>query len=324
MQQMSLWKYGLRLLTLPILLMLPVSAQEQTPADAASYVKFGMASGASGDLDKAISAFNQAIKIDPNYAPAYYNRSLAHSLQNKTDEGILDCDEAIKIDPSYKEAYYQRGSLKGQKGDFDGALRDFNAIIKIDPKFALAYYNSGHVEYFQNDLDHATEQINHALLLEPNYPFSYFIRGLIRRAQGQRSEAISDFQKSAGLGSSYAFLWVWITESENGQRGVARKNLSDALSRPESFQTANWPYQIGSFLLEKINQDQLLAKAQEGNPAELKKRLCDAWLYMGISRRLSGDSKGAQEAFAKAIATGAKSSEEFAEATRALSDLQKQ
>ena len=41
-------------------------------------------------------------------------------------------------------------------------------------------------------------------------------------------------------------------------------------------------------------------------------------------KRFSGDSKGAQDCFAKAIATGAKGSEEFIEASREAAESQQQ
>ena len=72
----------------------------------------------------------------------------------------------------------------------------------------------------------------------------------------------ADFQQSAKLNFPYAVYWVWITEMEAGQPMQARKDLSDALSRPECFKPDDWPSQIGNFLLEKITRDQLMAKTK--------------------------------------------------------------
>lgn len=314
-----------------LLLTAPAWSQQQTSptapspnANAKSYVAYGIANGAKGDLNAAIAAFNQAIKIDAQNAPAYYNRGLAYSLQNKLNEAISDYSQAIQIDPKYKEAYYQRGSLKGQQGNFDEAINDFSEVIKLDPKYAPAYYNRGHVKYFNGDLNGALDEINQALGLDPTFSYSYFIRGLIRHAQGHRAEATSDFQKSSGLGFSYAAFWIWITEMEGGQRGLARKDLSDALNKPESFKPGDWPSQIGSFLLDRITQDQLISKANTGDDLESSGHLCKAWFYAGMHKHFSGDLKGTQDCFVKAIATGSKGSEEFVEANRVMATSQKQ
>ena len=331
MQQMASWKYWLFIGVLEISL-LATPAQSQQPAsptapapgsDAKSYVAYGIANGAKGDLDGAIKAFNEAIKIDPKYAPAYYYRGFAYSVQNKPDQAISEYTQVIQIDPKYKEAYYQRGTLKGQNGDFDGALADFGEVIKLDPKYAPAYYNLGHVHYFKGDLDGALNEINQALRLNPNFSLSYYIRGLIQHAQGHRVEATADFQKSLGLGFPYAAFWVWITEMESVQKDAAGKDLAYALDKPDLFKPSDWSSQIGNFLLGKITQDQLMAQAKAGSAAELNGRLCEAWFYSGMLKRLSGDPKAAQDCFAQAIATGSKSSEEFAEANREAAELQK-
>jgi lipoprotein NlpI len=311
------------------LLVIPAWSQAPAPApapgggsDAKSYTQFGMANGAKGDLDAAITAFNEAIKIDPGYAPAYYFRAFAHSQQQKADEAISDYDHTIQLDPKYKDAYYQRGCLKGQKGDFNGALSDFNKVIALDPKYVPAYYNSGHVYYFQGQLDKALDSITQALTLDPNYPLSYFIRGLIKHGQLHRDEAMSDFQKSAGFSFPYASFWIWIIDNENQQPGVARKDLTDAVAKSQIFKPNDWHTQIANFLLGKMTHDELLAKAQQGEPTEFQGRVCEAWFYAGMSKRFAGDIKGAMDCFAKAIATGSKGSEEYVEAQRALADAQ--
>ena len=269
----------------------------------------------------AIAAFNEAIKLDPKCAPAYECRGYAHSLQHKLDEAIADYDQAIALDPKYQDAYYNRGVAKAEKGDFDGALADFTSAIGLNPKYTSAYYNRGHVKYFMGDLDGAIADLNQAIALDPNSPFSYFIRGLARLAKDDREGADTDFQQSAINGYPDAAFWVWIVKTKSGDRGVARSDLSDFLSKPQLFKPDGWPIQVGNFLLEKITQDQLMAKAKE-NGAD-QDHVCDAWFYSGMVKFFSGDTKGALDCFQKAVATGQKVSEIYIEAQREVTNLQK-
>ncbi len=299
-------------------------AQQPAPApgsDANAWVRFGIASGVKGDLEAAIADFNEAIKIDPKCASAYQCRGHARSLQNKLDEAIADYNQAIEIDPKQQDAYYDRGVARAQKGDFDGALADFSSAIGLNAKYTSAYYNRGHVKYFTGDLDGAVVDLNQAITLDPNPPFSYFIRGLARLAKEDREGAGSDFQQSAINGYADAAFWVWIVKTEDGDRGVARSNLTDLMSKPQLFKPDDWPMQIGNFLLEKITQDQLMAKAKEDTSNQ--DRLCDAWFYSGMAKRFSGDTKGALDCFQQAIATGSKVSEVYVEAQREANRLQK-
>ncbi len=304
----------------------PAASTTSTPepgpgSDASSYVNFGISNGAKGDLDGAITAFNQAMQIDPNYAPAYYNRGLAYSLENKPEDAMTDFSRSIQLAPKFRDAYYHRGNLEGQKGDFDHAISDFNEVITLDPKYAPAHYNLGHVRYFKGDLDGALTELDQALTLEPNSPYSHFIRGLIEHAQGHRVEATRDFQLSLGFGFPGAAYWVWISEMESGERGVATQDLSDALNKPGIFKPDDWPVQIANLLLQKTPEDELIAKAKTSNPTEVSERLCEAWFYSGVIKRFSGDVKGAEDCFTQAIATGATGAEEYVEANRELAEL---
>jgi len=326
MQQMAPWKYGLFVGFLEIsLLATPAWSQQAAPAapasgtDAKSYVASGMAEGAKGDLEGAAKAFDNAIRIDPKYAPAYYNRGFVSALQNKPDDAISYYDKAIELDPGNKEAYFQRGRMKGKMADFDGAISDLTQVVKIDPKFAPAYYVLGNAYYMKGDLDNSIDQINQSIILAPHLSDAYFIRGLIFHAQGHREDATTDFQKSASFNFPYAAFWIWITEMENKERDLARNALLNELNNPAAFKPNDWPTQIGNFLLENVSQDELLAKAKVGNPAGLNDRLCEAWFYSGMAKHLAGDDKGAQACFAQATATGEKSSEEYVEANRETS-----
>jgi lipoprotein NlpI len=313
------------------LLALPAwSQQPESPApppagaDAKSWVQYGVTNGAKGDLNAAIGAFNQALKIDAKFAPAYFFRGNAESLQNQPDKAIADCSLAIQYDPKYKEAYYLRGSLLGQGGNFDQAIVDFNELLKIDPKFAPAHFQLGHIKYFKGDLAGAEDELNRAVGLDAKFSVAYFIRGLVRHDQGRREEAAADFQTSTGLNSAQAALWVWITEMEKGQPFLARKDLLATLNLPETFHPDDWFSQIADFLLEKITQTQLMTKARTNDADETNGHICQAWFYCGMHSLLSGNSKEAQDCFTAAVATGAKSFDEFVEATRQLAALQKQ
>ncbi len=303
----------------------PNTATNSAPsagANAEAYVKFGRSNGANGDLDGAIAAFTEAAKIDPKYPPAYENRGVAEMLQRKLKEAIADFDTAIQLDDKYQDAYYNRGTSKAQLGDFDGAIADFNKAIELNPNYASAFYNRGHAKYFKGDLDGALADITQSINLDPSSPYAYFIRGLIRHAKGDKEGATSDFQASmnASHGFPFAAFWIWIIGTESGDRGIARSDLSDALAKSQLFKPDDWPTSIGGFLMEKVTQDELMAKAKEGN--ESQSRLCEAWFYTGISLRFSGDKKGALAAFQQAMATGAKDSEEYIEAQRQIDKLQ--
>ena len=56
----------------------------------------------------AIFAFDQAIRLKPDYAEAYNNRGATKAALGRHDGALADYDEAVRLKPDYAYAYYQR------------------------------------------------------------------------------------------------------------------------------------------------------------------------------------------------------------------------
>ena len=89
------------------------------------------------DPDRAIAegtrVVNDRSESQKNRAVAYNSRALALDESRDHDRAISDYNEAIRLDPKYAGAYYNRGLAWRGKGDFDRAIADFTTAIKLGP-----------------------------------------------------------------------------------------------------------------------------------------------------------------------------------------------
>ena len=57
--------------------------------------------------DLAIADYTQALRINHDYAEAYYNRGSAYHRIGQDDLAIADFTEALRINPDYSEGLQQ-------------------------------------------------------------------------------------------------------------------------------------------------------------------------------------------------------------------------
>jgi tetratricopeptide (TPR) repeat protein len=58
---------------------------------------YGLVYYKKGQYDRAIEDYNRTIALDPNCAPAYYNRGLAYALSENMGKAISDFQKACDI-----------------------------------------------------------------------------------------------------------------------------------------------------------------------------------------------------------------------------------
>ena len=91
-----------------------------------------------GDYDAAVSAFDKALKADPDDAEAYYGRGRAHSGAGQYDAAIADYTSAIRLDPRSFD-YDNRAVAYEQTSRWTAALADYNETIRLEPRRASLY-----------------------------------------------------------------------------------------------------------------------------------------------------------------------------------------
>ena len=134
-----------------------------------------------GELDKAISHFETALRIrsgkqDTHYdvGTAFVQMNLADSLARKgqSDEAMVHYDEAIKLQPNYADAYYNRGNVLFAKGRIDEAIADWEKTLQIQPNDADAHTGLGNALLQKSSLRDAIAHYEKALALAPQDPHS--------------------------------------------------------------------------------------------------------------------------------------------------------
>ena len=78
--------------------------------------------------------FNEAIRLGPSEAGAYYGRAGVHHDVGDHGAALADLNEAIRLDPVDGSFFFSRGIIFEKTGDLSSALADFRQALKLDPK----------------------------------------------------------------------------------------------------------------------------------------------------------------------------------------------
>ncbi len=185
-------------------------ATGQKPRDAAStHLKQGQRLSSQGDLTRAISSYNEAIKLRPTWAEAYLQRGYAQRMKGALDEAINDFDKATALDArttrnnrNVAETYTNRGQIRRNRLEVDNALSDFDKAINIYDGESQFYFNRGQARLLNEDFAGAIADFDTSLK-NPNGPFGRALaladRSLAKRLLGRQEDAQKDFDEMLKL-----------------------------------------------------------------------------------------------------------------------------
>ena len=187
------------------------------PELAEAYYNRGVAKDALGRYDEAITDYDQALCHQPDFVPAYANRGSAKNRLGYHQEAIADYNQALHRRPDDALVYVNRGSAKGGLGRYDEAIADYSQALHLKLEGAEVYNNRGNAKSALGRYEEAIADYNQAVYLKPKDALAYFNRGNARGALGRYEESIADYDEAIRLKLDHALAY--------NNRGAAKSRL---------------------------------------------------------------------------------------------------
>jgi formylglycine-generating enzyme required for sulfatase activity len=174
----------------------------------------------------AIDLYTFAIGLDPKHVGAYRHRGLAWLITGQTDRAIADFNEAIRLDSKDAGVYRDRGYARLVKEDVDGAIADFSEAIRLDPKLVNAYTGRGEAWLARDEFDRAVADYAEAIQLDPSNVNHHVERGYANFLRADFSAAAADLHRALNL-NPYDYreqdliLFRYLARSRAGQEARA-------------------------------------------------------------------------------------------------------
>lgn len=204
--------------------------ENESDVQAVIWYNYGIALKKTGRSMEALKAYNQALDMDPTYAPAYINRGGVNTDIGRLDDALADYDRALGFG-DIPFAYMGRGNVYYLKGEYEKSAADFENAISLMPhtpeagnsycSLGLVYLKleryedsldairtgkelspdckgqkvllaEGRDYYGLGDLEKGIELMT--LANDAGFSFiGYYYRGIMYQELGRNQEAVSDF-----------------------------------------------------------------------------------------------------------------------------------
>src|SRR5213596_3120684 len=259
---------------------------------------------------KAEQLFEQATKLDPNFAAAFAGLSMAESwayhsfdpLPARREKARTAANEALRLQPDLPEAHLALGfSYYYGDRDYERALAEFEIAKRGLPNEAQAYMAIGAIQRRQGRWVESTANLEKAAQLDPknvgilcNLGYSYIARRYFEAADKIFDRAIVAEPQSlqaAGMKAAVAVQWT-------GDLSSVEKQFSSVPPGADPEGLITW-IRVGILTLERKFPEALqLAQQYRGETlATATTAPCPKALLEGILYRYQGDNEKARIAY---------------------------
>lgn len=230
------------------------AANGSPPASPSALVERGVARLGEGQPDRAVEAFEAALRLDPGNPKARVGRGRARLARGEYASAIRDFDEALRLEPDDAHVLGFRAAARHHLGDLAGAVADYDRAITLTPLMARLWRGRGAALHADDDLRAAIADYTRAIALDPANAEAYRNRGLARAAEGDDEAAVADYTEAIRLGpvdaSSYFYRGEAQSRAEDDEAAVA--DFSEAIRLDPSHAKA---YRARAAALEVLGRE---------------------------------------------------------------------
>jgi serine/threonine protein kinase/Tfp pilus assembly protein PilF len=260
----------------------------------AVYLNLGVALSDKGDEKAAISCYQAALRIDPNFAKAHNN--LGYLLHEKNlDAAIQEYQQAIQLNKDLPEAHCNLGRALLDKGQPHEAVDECREALRLNSNFADAHNNLGCALDRLGQPDAAIREYREAIRIKKDYAKAHYNLGVALFNKGQPQKAIAEFQTAIQLKKDYpeAHYNLGLALDMLGRTDDAIREYGAAIGLKQD--NPRWHYNFGNALFKKGEPEKAIAEFQAA--IRLKKDYANAHCNLGYALMRQGQFKQAVEEF---------------------------
>jgi protein O-mannosyl-transferase len=131
--------------------------------------QMGSALRDEGNVDAAMSHFNEAIHINPNFSDAYGNLGGLFLTKGNVDKAMSYYATVVRLAPTDPRGHYNLGLTLQLKGNTTGAIREYQEAIRLRPDYVKAHCGLAAALAARGEVDGAIVHFTEVIRIKPDY-----------------------------------------------------------------------------------------------------------------------------------------------------------
>ena len=177
------------------------------------------------NYESALSAFNNAIEIDPTSSWTHMYKGVVLNAVGDTHQALKELNKASDLDPKNPWIYVHMGGVYNTLGNFQQGLLDEEKAISMDATISWTYIYRGWAYSGLGNYNQALADLNKAAQMDPKNPHVYNTRAWVHNALGNKRQTLEDFDISLNLDPNNSWIH-WSKAAYYALSGEKEKSLS--------------------------------------------------------------------------------------------------
>jgi tetratricopeptide (TPR) repeat protein len=145
----------------------------------------------ANEKHRAIRLYEEILKIDPEYAPAYINLGTINFHLRQFDRAEELYRRATEADPGYVLAFFDLGNVLDELQRLDESIAAYQRAISLAPRYADAHYNLALAYERKGKRRQSLRHWQSYVRLDTTGPWAEHARTQIRKLLGQEKLTIA-------------------------------------------------------------------------------------------------------------------------------------
>jgi protein O-mannosyl-transferase len=208
--------------------------QSYPRANATFWNNFGASLAATGKLEKAISAFQNALKLDPSTGLAHLNLALALVRSGRQQESLIHLRDAARLEPENATTHNIYAVMLGAAGRTDEAIQEFRIALRLAPGSAATHGNLANLLAKQHARNEAMAHYSEALRLNPAFVEAHYYIASLLLEEGRTEDAAAHYIAVLQTKADYVPAMVSLARIYATSRGeMASEHAAEAVRLAE-------------------------------------------------------------------------------------------